>query len=54
VSKEVADRLAEEEYEKFHVRRLAAEAEADEHAFEEAIKKLPAAGGRRKGKGRRR
>lgn len=42
VSKEVADRLALEEYDRFHVRRLAAEAEADERALEEAMKSLPA------------
>lgn len=41
VAKEVADRLAEDEYEKFHARRLAVEAEADEAAFDEAIKRLP-------------
>jgi hypothetical protein len=41
VSKEVADRLALAEYEQFHARRLAAEAEADERALEEALKALP-------------
>lgn len=41
VAKEVADRLALEQYEQFHARRLAAEASADEHAFEEAVKNLP-------------
>ena len=40
VEKAVADRLALDEYEKFHARRLAAESEADERAFEEAVKKL--------------
>lgn len=47
VAKEVADRLALDQYEKFHVRRLAADAQADEQAlqeaaFEQAVKKLPA------------
>lgn len=42
VAKEVADRLALERYEQFHARRLAAEAQADERAFEEVVKKLPA------------
>ncbi len=42
VAKEVADKLALDHYEKFHARRLAAEAKADEQAFEEAVKKLPA------------
>ena len=42
VAKEVADRLALEQYEKFAARRLAVEAKADEQAFEEAVKKLPA------------
>lgn len=42
VAKEVADKLALEHYEKFHARRLAAEAQADEQAFEEAVKTLPA------------
>ncbi len=42
VAKEVADRLALEQYEQFHARRLAAEAQADERAFEEVVKKLPA------------
>lgn len=41
VSKVVADRLAMAEYDKFRVRRLAAEAPADEAAFEEAVKRLP-------------
>ncbi len=41
VAKEVADRLALDEYEKFHARQLAAEAETDERAFDEAIKRLP-------------
>jgi hypothetical protein len=40
VEKAVADRLALDEYEKFHARRLAAESEADERAFEETVKKL--------------
>ena len=44
VSKEVADRLAEDEYEKFHVRRLAIDAEADEKAFDAAVRRLPAKG----------
>ncbi|OIQ90415.1 hypothetical protein GALL_277000 [mine drainage metagenome] len=42
VAKEVADRLALEQYEQFHSRRLAAEASADEHAFEASVKNLPA------------
>lgn len=41
VSKAVADRLALDQYEKFHARRLAAEAQADEAAFEQAVKRLP-------------
>ena len=40
VEKAVADRLAKSEYDKFHARRLIAEAEADERAFEDAVKKL--------------
>jgi hypothetical protein len=44
VSKEVADRLAEDEYRKFHVRRLALDAEADEKAFDQAVKSLPTKG----------
>jgi hypothetical protein len=42
VAKEVADRLTLEQYDRFQVRRLSAEAQADERAFEEAVKKLPA------------
>jgi hypothetical protein len=42
VAKEVADKLALEHYEKFHARRLIAEAQADEQAFENAVKTLPA------------
>jgi hypothetical protein len=42
VAKAVADRLAEDEYEKFHTRRLVLEEEADIKAFDAAIKKLPA------------
>lgn len=42
VSREVADRLAIEEYEKFHARRLALEAETENRALEEAVKKLSA------------
>ena len=41
VAKEVADRLALEQYDQFHARRLTTEAQADERAFEEAVKKLP-------------
>lgn len=48
IAKEVADRLALEQYEKFQARRLAAEAQADEQAFEEAVKKLPAKPPRKK------
>ncbi len=40
LEKAVADRLALEEYDKFHARRLVAEADADERDFEEAVKKL--------------
>ena len=43
VSREVADRLALEEYEKFHVHRLALEAEAENQALEDAVKKLSGA-----------
>lgn len=42
VSKEVADRLAETEYEKFAERRLAAADADSEREFEEAVKQLPA------------
>ncbi len=42
VEKEVADKLAFEQYEKFHARRLIIEAKADERAFEETLKELPA------------
>jgi len=42
VAKEVADRLAVEQYDQFHARRLIVEAQADERAFEDAVKKLPA------------
>lgn len=48
VAKEVADRLALGQYDKFHVRRLASEAQADERAFEEAVGKLPARPPRKK------
>jgi hypothetical protein len=41
VAKEVADKLALEQYKKFHVRRLKSEAQTDAQAFEEAVKKLP-------------
>jgi len=41
VSKAVADQLAVAEYDKFQARRLASEAQADESAFEEAVKRLP-------------
>lgn len=41
VAKEVADRLALDEYDKFHSRRLAAEASTDERAFEKAVELLP-------------
>lgn len=50
VEKAVADQLALEEYDKFEVRRLKAEVAADEHAFEQAIKKLPAKKSGKKGK----
>ncbi len=42
VEKAVADQLALDEYDKFEVRRLKAEAAAEERAFEQAIKQLPA------------
>lgn len=42
VEKTVADQLALDQYEKFQKRRLAAESEADEKAFEATIKQLPA------------
>ena len=48
VAKEVADRLALEQYDQFHTRRLAAEAATDERAFEAAVKKLPAKPPRKK------
>ena len=48
VAKEVADRLALEQYDRFAARRLTAEASADEQAFEEAVKKLPAKQPRKK------
>jgi len=41
VAKEVADKLALDHYEKFYARRLTAETQADERAFQEAVKKLP-------------
>ena len=41
VSKEVADRLAKDEYEKFYVRRLATDAQADEKAFDDVVRRLP-------------
>lgn len=42
VSKAVADRLALDQFEQFNARRLAAKDAADEAAFEQAIKQLPA------------
>jgi hypothetical protein len=42
VSRAVADRLALDQYDQFETHRLAAEAQADEAAFENAIKQLPA------------
>ena len=48
VEKAVADKLAEDEYDKFHTRRLALEAETDIKDFEEAIKKLQPVKGRKK------
>ena len=48
VAKEVADRLALEQYDRFHARRLAVEAQADERAFEEAVKNLSASPPRKK------
>jgi len=48
VAKEVADRLALEQYEQFQERRLVTDADADERAFEAAVKKLPAEPPRKK------
>ena len=48
VAKEVADRIALEQYEKFQTRRLSAEAQADEQTFEEAVKRLPVKSPRKK------
>lgn len=48
IAKEVADKLAHEQYEKFHADRLARDASADEQAFEAATKKLPAPTKRKK------
>jgi hypothetical protein len=42
VAKEAADRLALEQYNQFHMRRLTAEAQTDEQAFEEVVKQLSA------------
>ena len=50
VTKEVADRLALEQYEQFHERRLLFEARRDEEAFDEAVAKLTAGDAKRKGK----
>ncbi len=41
VSKEVADGLAEDQYDKFHARRLATDAKADEDSFDEVVRRLP-------------
>ncbi len=43
VSREVADRLALEEYGKFHARRLAHETASENQALEDAVKQLPPA-----------
>jgi hypothetical protein len=48
VAKEVADSLALEQYDQFQVHRLVVEAQADERAFETAVKKLPVAPPRKK------
>ena len=48
VAKEVADRLALEQYDQFQERRLVIDAVADERAFETAVKKLPAESPRKK------
>ena len=48
VEKAVADKLAQDEYDKFHSRRLTLEAEADIKAFDEVVKKLPAKKPRKK------
>ena len=54
IAKEVADKLALVQYEKFHARRLTIEAQADEQAFEEAVKKLPPEPPRKKSGARKR
>ncbi len=41
VAREVADRLALDEYDRFHARRLAVDAAADEQEFEDAVRRLP-------------
>jgi hypothetical protein len=41
VSKEIADRLALNEYDRFHARRQLADAQADESALEAALRQLP-------------
>ena len=48
VAKEVADRCALEQYDQFQERRLVTDADADERAFEAAVKKLPAKPPRKK------
>lgn len=48
VARDVADRLALEQYDRFHARRLAVEAQVDERAFDEAVKKLQASPPRKK------
>ncbi len=48
VAKEVADRLALEQYDRFQARRLDVEAQADERAFDEAVKNLPASAPRKR------
>ncbi len=50
VSKAVADRLALDQYDKFHTRCLEAAAETDTAAFEQAIKQLPKPSRRRREK----
>ena len=53
VAKEVADKLAEQQYDAFHARRLVSEAKTDEDAFDAVVQSLPvkAPGSRRKREG---
>jgi len=51
VEREVADRLAREQYDRFERRRIAEETRAAESAFDEAVKQLPAKPPRTRKKG---